>query len=317
LITHFLGREEVAGYARDLAARLVSLGKDAPAIWCPIGYSGIRLAEILGDLLPTEAVDNIRLIDTSYNKKTGRVAKFKKQDVPLVRRAKSVLVLDSSIHSGSTMLAVIKELGAVGAKNVLTYSLVLKQNSKFIPHYFGVLVGDHDRTLFLLDEIPNNRLFKDKIPVGVLRKLTPEDCQKDIGLKTGLPSMDKMSFPDLLYQKMVHGHEVFVIELYGKVIAFLGLRFSGARLLIDLVASDKKFKGKGLGGALLRWAETLARSKKCAQIELWAVFNQVEWYERCGFKKTNEEHLDLGGEKYFGMTRDLLYSFDLRHLAHG
>src|SRR5260370_829005 len=139
----------------------------------------------------------------------------------------------------------MRKLESLGAKNILTYALVIKQNAKYVPHYFGVVVGDHDRTLFLLDSIPNNRLFAKDYPRVILRKLTEEDCHTNASLDTGLPSMDKIEFNDLLYQKEAHGHEVFVIELDGKIASFVSLKFTVGKMLIDLLATDRAYAGKG------------------------------------------------------------------------
>ncbi len=43
-----------------------------------------------------------------------------------------------------------------GAKQVCSYALVMKHSSGFIPSFWGVTIGDHDRAYFLLDVLPNN-----------------------------------------------------------------------------------------------------------------------------------------------------------------
>jgi GNAT superfamily N-acetyltransferase len=315
LITHYLGREEVEGYARDIASRLDGLGENLPTLWCPVGRSGDYLARIIGEHI-TKRKGDIQTLPVAYDKNTESVVLDESpSNLAAIRQANSIFIFDSSIHSGSTMLAVVRKLKSLGAKLVLTYSLVIKQGARFVPHFFGVVVGDHDRVFFLLKSIPNNRLFKPhKVPFGILRAVSEDDCAKGDGqLDTGVDSIDKITWSDLVYQQCAHGHDVYVIEVDGQIASYVSLRFNHDRLLIDVVAADKKYKDKGLGGALLRWAETLARSRRCSALELWAISTQVDWYSRADYKPAGQT-LVLGKETYQRMTRKLLYSFDLTHM---
>ena len=233
----------------------------------------------------------------------------------VIKNADVVIVLDSSIHSGSTMLAVVKKLESLGANRIITYSLIVKQTSRFIPHYFGLLVGEHERIYFLLPQIPNNRLFKPKLfPVGIFRTITEEDSASNSEpLATSVESISKITWDDLRYQKAAHGHDVYVIEVKGKLAAYISLKFDEDKLLIDVIAADKTYGHQGFGGALMRWAENLARSKCCSSLHLWAISNQVAWYKGIGFEPTGQK-LDFGAEVYHRMARALLYNFDLKAL---
>jgi GNAT superfamily N-acetyltransferase len=319
LITHFLGGEEVAGYARDLAQRLVGLGDLFPTVWCPIGKSGDKLLRVLAKELSRLAPDraaSIRVVEFFYNKDEGTASIGKGATSSDLKDA-VVLVLDSSVHSGRSMLSVVRAAEQYDASRVFSYSLIVKRSSNFVPHYFGVVVGDHDRVLFQLDNIPNNRLFSGKdLPICVFRRIDSHDAARTSAtLDTGVKSLDKISFGDLYYEHRVNGFDVVLAEDQGRIAGFLKIRASeqGA-LLIDVIANDKAYRGKGVGGALMRYAETMGRAGCCTHIELWAIENQVSFYEKFGFDKTNEVIDTGGGERYRLMRKRLLYHFDLNDL---
>lgn len=320
MITHFLGTEEVDGYARDIAERLELLGSDFPLVWCPLGKSGDKLSRRIAAALPLQRRKQIQVVPVFYNKKEKTVT-VTDQDasVASIRSAAAVFLLDSSIHSGASMLAVMNELRALGAQRVVTYSLVVKQSTHFVPHFFGVLVGEHDRTLFLLPSIPNNRLFKPSVaPSGVLRSICANDClRQSRALDTGVASLDKITWGDLWYEKQAHGYEVYVMEVDGEIAAYVKIKLNSKTMLIDTFAADKQHQGHGYGAALLRWSESLARAANCAAIELWAIANKVPMYRHLRFVETGREVMDLGdNERYHHMRRELLYTFDLEQLTH-
>lgn len=49
---HYLPREQVNGYMRDLADRLLNLGRLSPTVCCPVGRSGSGLLNVLTDVAP-------------------------------------------------------------------------------------------------------------------------------------------------------------------------------------------------------------------------------------------------------------------------
>lgn len=317
--TIYLGREEVEAYARDFAARLVALEADFPTIWCPIGKSGDHFAQLVAAHLTEAAKDRVQIVPIIYNKTTRAASLEDEADKAVIAATASVLVLDSSVHSGGSMLAVMRLVGKMGAGRLLSYTLVIKRGAKFIPHYFGVVVGDHDRVLFLLKQIPNNRLFTGKNPpLGFFRRIEAEDIKRpQTSLDTGVVSLDKISWGDLFYEYRANGYDVIVVEDRDAIAGFLKLKIKPGNILsIDVIASDKSYHGKGIGGALMRYAETIGRAHESRFVELWSIFNQVEFYEKYGFDKT-EEVIDTGdGEIYVLMRRALLYQFDLDAHTH-
>ncbi|HZM06147.1 MAG TPA: GNAT family N-acetyltransferase [Candidatus Saccharimonadales bacterium] len=307
LYTYFLGREEIKAYATDFAQRLLAFGEQFPYIWCTLGYSGEELAIVVAESLPHEIRMKIQIIPINYDRDRRKILFQNPHDKKAFRSEEAVLVMDSSVHSGSTMLAAFNKLLGLSVKNICSYSLVLKRGSCFIPNLFGLLIQEYDRAYFLLDRIPNHRI----IPFGALRTLVQSDTKRrQKRIRSGLSSIDKMTWADLWYETKTAGKTVFVYEESGKILAFISFLIKKGHLFIDAIAVDKNQQGRGLGGHLMRWAETSARIACCSKIKLWAIDNRVKFYqEKAGFTLRSEQ-LDLGTEKYRQMERTLLYNMD-------
>ncbi|HEX4421928.1 MAG TPA: GNAT family N-acetyltransferase [Kofleriaceae bacterium] len=76
-------------------------------------------------------------------------------------------------------------------------------------------------------------------------------------------------------------------------------------LHIDEVATDTSYQGRKLAGALLRFAETVARAGGCRRMSLWSHASVVPMYEKMSYAKTGPT-IDCGSEGvYFAMERPL------------
>ena len=325
MITHFLGDQEVTAYARDLASRLAifSRSEDSeqrfPTVWCPIGKSGDKILRVVAaelEKLDAELSQRVSIVELFYNKSDRQInlgADCSAADLV----GADVLLLDSSIHSGNSMLQAARYVLKQGCAQVITYSLTVKKSSSFLPHFFGVVVGDHDRVLFQLDLIPNNRLFSRKYqPLGLFRRINANDALNPTpSLDTGVPSIDKISLGDLYYEHRANGFDVVLVEDKGRIAGFLKIKAEPHKQLkIDVIANDQHYRGKGVGGALMRYAETMGRASCCTHIELWAIEEQVEFYERFGYTVASQEKLNAGGgETYVLMKKPLLYHFDINN----
>lgn len=203
------------------------------------------------------------------------------------------------------MLACVDEAIRCGVANTISYSLVVKRGASFVPNYFGLIIADYDRAYFLLKRIPT-------YPAccrGNLRKISSSDVRrKPAHINSGLKSLDETTWATLYYESIAKLSQVYLCTHNSSVLGFISFQIIGKHsLFIDLIAIDKASQGMKIGGALMRWAEIYARTHNCSSIELWAIKNQVGFYEHMEFRKTGEK-LDLGSEKYVQMRRRLLYN---------
>jgi N-acetylglutamate synthase-like GNAT family acetyltransferase len=311
--TYLLGDDEVRRFALGMASRLGEMGTSAPKVWFTLGVSGDKMAAEIGKLLGPKGQPN-----EVYKLGCARPANtiFYRGPKPSEPRFNLdvAFVVDSAVHSGSSFTAAANFLHKNGVRSFITYSLVVKRSSSFIPTYFGLLIGEHDRAYFQLEEIPSNRLSMSRTPVqpfGHMRAICADDAKgPPRSLNTGTPSIDAITFADLWYDVKAHGKNVYFFEVGGDIAGLVAFKMqSSGVMLLDTIARDKSFKGLDVGGIMWRWAETFARSSRCAAIDIWAIQNKIGWYKTLGFEEIPNETLDLGpAEKYQRMRRRILYN---------
>ena len=219
-----------------------------------------------------------------------------------------VLVIDSAIHSGRSMQRLIVALKDAGTKRFLSYGLVLKNGSKLVPTYFGVVIDDKDRVFFELVEIPNNRLHDKKPMLGVLRSLSDRDADIKIG-NVGAP-FEEICVGDLLYDKETRSSQVYGYEENGNLIGFISFRKQGQNLFIDAIGTVVSERKKGIASAMMRWAETWGRSMKCTGVELWAYEGAIDdVYVKYSYEFVDGQWRTLGaGHRFKLMRKKLLYN---------
>jgi GNAT superfamily N-acetyltransferase len=301
--TVFLSDSTVAAYLRDLLHRLAQLGVDMPKVWCPIGPSGWFVAQAAmreaGDTAAT-----IVHIPVDFDRATGKIS-FPKDERPgELICGQRVLLVDGAIHSGKTFLKAFRAVEFLGPSDICSYSLVVRAGSAALPSFFGVLIGDHDRALFLRKEYPNNRLPS----FGFVRKLSEDDTAKPM-ITCGEDFIDKFSWSDFLYEMRVDSRRrTYLYERHGAIQGLVSFRLiSEEEILLDTLAVGKAFQGQGIAGHLMRWMETCCRNAHCAAINLWGVESQRDFYEHMGYRICGKEMI-LDGVRFFLMGKKVLYN---------
>src|SRR5438067_6967901 len=112
MVTHFLGREQVAVYLLDFLQRLKAFDP-FPAVWCPMTPSG---KELLAAMLPLlkdcgceQLFNSVQIVPIEICEKTDKIRFEGKYGGKAIKR-KSVLLFDSAIHSGSTMARSLEKI---------------------------------------------------------------------------------------------------------------------------------------------------------------------------------------------------------------
>ena len=308
MVTHYLGSQEVDAYLADFLQRISNFGDTRPTVWLPIGPSGRILAR---RLLQQRAapVDETVIVPVHFDRPTKAVT-MEIDSVDDIAN-KNLLVLDSAAHSGATMLAVVRKAQELRAAMVVSYSLVLKRKSTFVPTFWGLTIGDHDRAYFLLDNIPNNRL-RSRFGGAYLRQLVSEDVASLPPMLSGLEAMDRITWADRWFDIQCSERERSTYLLYvdrdvaGYITFAISERY--AALTVDEVAVREDLRGQGLGGALLRWAETTARQVGASELNMWAIEDQVPKYEKLGYATVpGVSSMKLEAKDYFFMRKRVVY----------
>ena len=301
--TVFISEEEVRGYLRDFIARLSQLDKGVPRVWCPIGPSGLRLAQVAMQL-DADLASQTQVVPIVFDRSNSTVSFSNDRCPEEVVKGRSILLVDGSVHSARTISRAYAVLESLGPSDISSYSLVVRSGASMVPNFFGLLVGDHDRVHFLKQEIPNNRL----LPFGRVRTLAFEDLDKPM-VQTGEHFIDKFTWSDLWYEMRAdRRRKTYLYERTGEIQGFVSFRVGKARgVLVDTLGVGRQHQRQGIAGALLRWVETLGRHRRCRSLSLWGVEQRREWYENRGFQARGSQMV-LDGVKFYMMRKKLLYS---------
>lgn len=333
--TLLLGTEQVRSYLEDLKSRLTALGTECPAVWVPLGYSGTALLREFFSLSPDLSDRSPIVVDVNCRQDEAGAQRIvwgenDSQSVPQeLISGRNVIVIDSAVHSGKTMTAVVHALWQAGAAGVCSYTLVLKESSSFVPNFWAVSISDEDRAFFLLQEIPNNRFVRkyscsemggtedesestfvkhkpQRLPYFAVRRLTKEDLGKD-KFQVNVESLNRSKWEDLYFSAIdLDNYWVYVLECKSEIIGYIALSLAHDReLSVEQIGVSSSEQGRGYAGALMRWAETLARLKDCNHIRLWSILGQRDTYAALGYREL-AARMDLGAEKYVRMSKCLL-----------
>jgi ribosomal protein S18 acetylase RimI-like enzyme len=140
-----------------------------------------------------------------------------------------------------------------------------------------------------------------------IRKATSEDSDN---LKTCMESaysiyqerMGGVRLPpmDVDYLLEIKNHPTWVVESGGKILGGLIMVFENDRASIANVAVSSKHQGQGIGGELLRFAQSQARENGCSELRLIThvqLSENITLYRHLGWKETGRDETRVFMEK--------------------
>jgi GNAT superfamily N-acetyltransferase len=321
MVTYFLSENDVVAYLRDFFERYGRLDP-IPTVWCPVTLSGVSLMK---KMLPLVEEFHPNLAETitlaPVQVESGKSVHFEGTSEDDIR-GKSVLLFDSSMHTGDTMRSCVKEAKKLGASAITTYSLVIKRGSSLVPTFWGVMIDDTDRIYFLLDRIPNGRLNAEpaadmagnnkKISSVHLERLCEDHINRE-PITCGLKCLDRVSWGDRHFDMQAgeNGACTYVLVNGSETIGYMSLHFANPiSLFITEIAIDQRFEGRGYGGILMRFADTLARQSNCTWVRLNAVEDKVSFYEKFDYRLiSGRAPISLDDKKYYPMEHKVVYNW--------
>ena len=302
--TWHLADDTVDAYLRDLIdERLLKIPDVERWVWFPIGGSGNVLVKRALVLAPAGLRDMTQLSRVTHVRQEEKIS-FEDDDLDSLLDGANALVIDSSVHSGWTMKAVAEKIACHNPRAITSYSLVVKRGSSFVPSYCGLVIDDHDRALFLMNKYPNNRMM----PTGVVRKLDKSDMARP-PVATTVSSLNRVTWGDMWFDVSTDPmRRTYVYERKGQILAYMSfLLEDGDHMVLDTLAVDNKFQKQGIGGWLLRWAETSGRCGDCSCVRLWAEGNAIPFYKKQGYGPITSQVVTMPGETYTLMGKALLH----------
>ena len=112
-----------------------------------------------------------------------------------------------------------------------------------------------------------------------------------------------------------HGLATYLCEMGPDIAGFVTFHLGANQtLVIDEVVVGRNFQNRGLGGVLLRFAETFARQFNSQRIRFWAVADKIDWYKKFGYKIVHDEpQVKCGTELFQPMEKKGLYREFFHH----
>lgn len=95
------------------------------------------------------------------------------------------------------------------------------------------------------------------------------------------------------HASLVAAGEVWVADAGGAVTGVLVVRGAGRALLLESVAVSPSAQGRGIGRALIRWAEQLASDRGHERVELYTnalMTENLTFYPRLGYEWAGRRH---------------------------
>ena len=316
MTTYLLANETIDAYLADLVRRLGDL-PEPPEVICAVTTSGLELLKALVRVtarFPDASLSGAVLASLGEDPlRSGQVVVTGISESWV--RGRKCLLIDSAIHSGRLMSGCHRKLTELGAGEIVSYALVLKRGSVFVPTFWSLMIQDGDRALFYLSEIPNNRLASSSSsemqPISL--HILDDQRAKCPLVVTGVESLDRITWEDRLYDQLASTSEsltrTYVMDRAGLTIGFLTphIERRAQCLVVDEVALAPEWQGRKLGGVMVRFACTLARHYDCSKVRLNAIEEKVALYEKLGFSRCfDRQPLKLDGCAYHAMEKLLL-----------
>jgi Sortase and related acyltransferases len=109
-----------------------------------------------------------------------------------------------------------------------------------------------------------------------------------------LPENYRKAFKEIEADK---NNELIVAEFEGEVVGTLQITFTpsisfqgGKRATVESVRIDAKYRGRGIGRELMKWAIERARKENCISVQLMTHAERTDahrFYENLGFEKSH------------------------------
>lgn len=106
--------------------------------------------------------------------------------------------------------------------------------------------------------------------------------------------MGGVSLPpmDVDYLSEIKSYPTWVVESEGSVLGGLIMVFENDQVSIANIAVDPRFQGQGIGGALMKFAESKARENSFSELQLAThvlLTENISLYQHLGWKETGRD----------------------------
>jgi len=134
----------------------------------------------------------------------------------------------------------------------------------------------------------------------IIREATLEDADglAKIMQSAYEPYQDRMAgvrLPpmDVDYSSEIENYPTWVVESEASILGGLIMTFEAENASIANIAVNPRFQGQGIGGGLMKFAETKAREKNFAELHLTThvlLKENVSWYRHLGWEEIDRDN---------------------------
>lgn len=123
----------------------------------------------------------------------------------------------------------------------------------------------------------------------VVRRLASQEITMAYPVIAQLRTLDMAAFEQAVLRQMAAGYELIGAFEAGKLVGVIGLRpvhtlARGAFLHVDDLVVDAACRGRGIGRALMAYAQDVATARGMGSVFLDARDTAVPFYEQLGFE---------------------------------
>ena len=132
-----------------------------------------------------------------------------------------------------------------------------------------------------------------------IREATPEDSDSlkkcmESAYTTYLARMGGARLPpmDADYSSEIKNYPTWVVESEGNILGGLIMVFENDHASVANIAIDPKFQGQGIGGELIRFAESKARENNSSELRLTThvlLEENIRLYRHLGWEETSRD----------------------------
>ena len=98
--------------------------------------------------------------------------------------------------------------------------------------------------------------------------------------------------PEIEIEKDEYNYKHLCFYKDGILIAYARAKCQGEVLRVGRVLVKKEYRGQGLGAAIMKYCEEIAKQNNCAALELHAQSQVIGFYEKLGYEAIGDYFLE-------------------------
>jgi GNAT superfamily N-acetyltransferase/hypoxanthine-guanine phosphoribosyltransferase len=258
-------------------------GKELPVL-IGVGISGIEIVGRLPSFLNAPKTE-FYVCDVKRGQygKIEEIVDFPSKEI----KEKNVLIAYMRADTGKTIEKLYKHAYKVGAKDVKTMSIAVREKAQCFPNFFCFTMGIKDNLYLLIEGYPPD-LDSSYPPIIIgpdplLRMLKSDDATRE-WFECGDKRIDKFQCGEYLYfMKLSKRAKVYVLDDGKEILGVIHFSVRADSVFVETLAIRKSAQGRGLGSKTITFLIQLCKSIGISLIFLDAFREREGFYEALGF----------------------------------